>query len=116
MTRTQLADAMLKGLHTPNVVEDQIAYIHISMGICRACPLGAALIGQHDGDYLHARAIFTAFQRRNRGQDECVIFARLLDIPIPLAVEIENKHLNDMSIRQIAAWLKTSETEIKANV
>lgn len=41
MNRFELADAMIKGLHTPNVKEETMAYISISnkTGFCgHVCP------------------------------------------------------------------------------
>lgn len=111
MTRHELADAMIKGLETPNVVESDIHYIAVGSfktSPCRACALGAALIGHYDGNYRRAKQ---ALQSCGMRLDEYNSFAKLLDISLALAVEIELKHLNGMPIQQIAAWLKSSEGE-----
>jgi len=111
MTRHELANAMIKGLHTPNVREDQMAYVHVSekRPLCKACALGCALIGSLDGDTREAERIY-----RYKDQTETIktvydIFSDLLGISPELALEIEFKHLNGMPVQQIAAWLKTSE-------
>jgi hypothetical protein len=116
MNRIELADAMLRGIHAPNTIECQTAYIYVSEGVCKCCPLGATLIGLHDGDFIQARAAFTEISRRLRGQDEYLMMARLLAIPVSLAIEIEHKHLNGMPIEQIAAWLKSEEVGGSINV
>jgi hypothetical protein len=110
MTRTELADAMLRGLHTPGVEESRTSYISRGWGdnTCWACALGGAAIGYYDGDYRQAEH---ALIEVSRNQGEYDAFAELLDISPALAVEIEHKHLNGMSVEQIAAWLKTSESE-----
>ena len=118
MNRHQLADAMIKGLHTQGVKEDRkAAYVCVSpkSGFCRACALGCALIGKFDGDYMKAERIYDAENMlRPADVDFCDLFAELLGIPPALALEIEFKHLNGMTVQQIAAWLKSSEeTEAK---
>lgn len=119
MTRSELADAMLKGKDTPGVREDKMApYVAVSPRkfFCRACALGCALIGFFNGDYEKAEAYYDA-ENMQRETDESVydIFADYLKISAELALEIELKHLNGMPIQQIAAWLKTSEQEATTN-
>lgn len=123
MTRFELADAMLKGLHTPGVTENKMNYVAVSTitGSCKACALGCALIGFFDGDYIRAKEAYYKESLEDRGQRYGQWFAAyLLDISIDLALEIEHKHINDMSVQQIAVWLKTSdwpktlEQEVKA--
>lgn len=116
MNRFELADAMIRGLHTPNVQEAQMSYINVSAktGSCRACALGCALIGKYDGDYGRAEEVFDKESLENRGEGSIQgSIAHVLGIPTDLAIKIEHKHLDGMSIEQIAAWLKFEETEVK---
>lgn len=125
MTRTELADAMLKGLSNPEVRENAFRYIGINdfdnileKKPCMACAIGCALIGKHNGDYVSARDAYDATRAKEEfeWEDDLEIFARLLEIPFELAQEIEYRHLDDEPITQIAAWLKSSEMEVSANV
>jgi hypothetical protein len=113
MTRYELANAMLKGLHTPNVREDKMAYVSVSekRPLCKACALGCALIGKFDGDVIQAERIYRYKDNTETAKTAYDIFGDLLGIDPELALEIEFKHLNGMPIQQIAAWLKTSEGE-----
>ena len=115
MTRIELADAMLRGLHTQNVEESKTDYIHVFplVGICKACALGCAIIGKYGGDYVKAEDEADYLFNINPDAFEVELAAEILDIPRNLAIEIEHKHLNDMPIEQIAAWLKSEEVEVK---
>ncbi len=111
MTRTQLADAMIRGANTDGVIEDKQNYIsETSLKWCFACALGCALIGKFDGDYHKAKEALKVAARGNYAS-EYDTFGDLLGISPTLAVEIEFKHMNGMPIQQIAVWLKFSETE-----
>lgn len=118
MTRTELADAMIRGLHTPGVEESENNYIAVKslINVCLACALGCALIGNHQGNFQEAEEVFDSFCEMMGDGMDLETCAGLLEIPLKLAVEIEHKHLNGMPIEQIAAWLKTSEMEVKADV
>jgi hypothetical protein len=108
MNRSRLADAMLKGVNAPDVIESVIHYIDSSYnsGPCMACALGAALIGKYGGDYRKAEEAYDKWPG-----DSDTKLARLLDIPIALAIEVEWLHLSGKSIKEIAAWLKSSEQQ-----
>jgi hypothetical protein len=113
MTRHELADVMIKGLHTPNVREERMTYISASekRPPCKACALGCALIGKLDGNIREAERIYHYKDRTETVKTTYDIFGDLLGISPELALEIEFKHLNGMPIQQIATWLKTSEGE-----
>lgn len=119
MTRTELADAMLKGKAAESVVENTCYYIYpLEYAIdgrvskpCYACALGCALIGKYNGDFHTAEMEFEKAGGILDEVDECEIFARLLEIPGPLAAIVELKHLNGLKIEDIAKWLKASEGE-----
>lgn len=109
MNRSQLADAMLKGSKAQGVYESRDRYIATSRNgqFCRACALGCALIGKHDGDFYEAEKVYDQQFLERRSCDAVqVVLAGLLDISPALAIEIEHKHLNGMRVEQIAAWLK----------
>lgn len=108
MTRTELADAMLKGLATPGVVEEEHWYINVDSkaGLCAACALGSALIGKHDGDFVAAEK---AYYKTRREHDVIETLCELLGISEQLALEVENRHGSRWPIVQIAAWLKEGE-------
>lgn len=110
MTRYELADAMLRGLHTKGVEESRQHYVtvHDSKNICFVCAIGAALVGEFNGDFREAEIAFDNKQLAE-GMGEYDAASELLDISPALAVEIEHKHLNGMPIQQIAAWLKGGE-------
>lgn len=118
MTRHELADAMIRGKAARGVVESLHHYITPKEyggrtfpkdvppdTLCAVCALGAAVVGVY-GDYVRA---FNAFHQARKTQGEYDSFAELLNVSPALAVEIELRHLNDESIEQIAAWLKSSE-------
>lgn len=116
MNRHQLADAMIKGLKTPNVIESQTAYIAPSRRrgeggksilFCHACAMGCAVIGHYEGDVMQARE---AWKEATRHRAEYDAFADLLGVEPKLAVEVEFRHMNGQSIALIAAWLKSSES------
>jgi hypothetical protein len=110
MTRHELADAMLKGKNTPGVMESRAYYVTTGIGaLCRVCGLGAALVGKLNGDFYKAESEFEAAGGFYVDSDEPTIFADLLEIPRSLAVAVEIKHLNGLSIEDIAKWLKASE-------
>jgi hypothetical protein len=119
MTRHELADAMIRGKSAKNVVESRAYYIYsLEYALdapvskpCYACALGCALIGKHNGDFSAAEMEFERAGGIQDDVDEAAIFARLLEIPRPLADFVETQHLNGMPIQQIAAWLKSSEGE-----
>lgn len=113
MTRTELADAMLKGKNTPGVVEDRAYYVATVGRLCRVCGMGAALVGKYDGDFQKAETEFEKAGGYDKDSDEPSIFAELLEIPRPLAVVVELKHMNGLKIEGIAKWLKASEGEVK---
>lgn len=106
MNREQLADAMLKGRAAPRVVEDRKYYVTTLGKLCHVCGLGAALVGKFNGDFHKAEIEFEAAGGFNCDSDEPTIFADLLEIPRTLAVAIELKHLNGLTIEDIAKWLK----------
>lgn len=112
MSRTQLADAMLRGVKTEGVEEHREFYIHIEPlfmnrpALCMVCAMGGALVGYYDGNYKQAHA---AWREATKNQGEYDAFADLLDIDPALAIEIEHRHLNGQTIEQIAAWLKGGE-------
>jgi hypothetical protein len=106
MTRHELADAMLKGKNTPGVVEDRSYYVTTVSRLCRVCGLGAALVGKLNGDFHKAEIEFEAAGGFKWDSDEPAIFAELLEIPCELAVIVELKHLNGLSIEDLAKWLK----------
>src|SRR5262245_19462728 len=111
MNNQQLADAMIKGLHTNGVIEDKQNYIsQTSLKWCFACALGCALIGKFDGDYHKAKTALKVAAQGNYAS-EYHTFGALLNISPEFALSIEHKHLNGMPIQQIAAWLKSSEGE-----
>ncbi len=120
MNRKELAKAMRTAKNIPEVEEWDGAYIFLdgdednenAAETCWACALGFALIGYSDGDYLRAEKTFL-WARRGRTIDECVTMAELLEIPIGLAFEIEDKHLHkSMTVNEIAEWLESSEEEV----
>jgi hypothetical protein len=116
MTRHELADAMLKGKNTSGVTESKSYYVHESECLpvpkpCYACALGCALIGKLNGDFRKAEIGLAAVGLYDEDSDEPAIFAELLEIPRSLAVAVELKHLNGLSIEDIAKWLKASEGE-----
>lgn len=117
MNRTQLADAMIKGVETPGVVESRMHYITAAskQKLCKACALACALIGLFDGDFLEAERVYDE-KAMNIREDEHIfsIFAGLLKIPESLAIEVEHKHLNGKTIEEIAAWLKSTPDEKKS--
>lgn len=108
MNRIQLADAMLKGLHTKGVEESRGNYIAVQglYNACLACALGCALIGHYDGDFNKAEEIFDRHCDYTGDDMDIETCAELLDIPASLAVVIEHKHLNGLTIEDIAKWLK----------
>jgi hypothetical protein len=110
VNRKQLAEVMVKGLNTPNVQESQTSYINKpkSDSTCWACALGLALIGHYNGNYKQA---YSAWREATEHLGEYDAFASLLNIPAGLAVEIEFKHINGMTVEQIAAWLKATATD-----
>jgi hypothetical protein len=105
---------MLKGLYTPNVREDKMAYVSVSekRPICKACAIGCALIGKLDGDVREAERIYRHKDQAETSGTTYDIFGDLLGIAPELVLEIEFNHLNGMPVEQIAAWLKTSEGEV----
>ena len=109
MTRTELADAMLKGKAAPGVKENRSYYVTTVNQICHVCGLGAALVGKYNGDFHKAGSKFEQAGGFNADSDEPGIFAELLGIPRPLAVIVELKHMNGLVIEDIAKWLKSSE-------
>lgn len=117
MTRSELADAMLRGKAAESVVENVCYYIYsLEYALdgrvskpCYACALGCALIGKHNGDFHAAEMEFEKAGGILYEVDEHEIFARLLEIPRPLAAIVELKHLNGLKIEDIAKWLKSSE-------
>jgi hypothetical protein len=117
MNRQELADAMIRGKNAQGVIESTSYYVHQSeysldtsiSKPCYACALGCALIGKLNGDFHKAEIEFEAAGGFDEDSDEPAIFADLLEIPRPLAVVVELKHLNGMTVQQIAVWLKSSE-------
>lgn len=109
MTRSELADAMLKGKDTPGVVEDRSYYATTVGQLCHACALGSALIGKLNGDFHKAETEFEQAGGFNEDSDEPRIFADFLEIPRELAAIVELKHMNGLAIEDIAKWLKSSE-------
>lgn len=110
MTRTELADAMLKGARTLGVEENPDYYIEMTErdGICLACALGMAFIGLHGGDARAAVQVYNG-DRASRPGYGFNRLARLLDIPHTLASEIEHRHCDGYGVEEIAAWLKEGE-------
>lgn len=110
MNRQQLADAMLKGVNTPGVVENRRQYIATVGRLCHACAIGAAVIGKFNGDFHEAEKAFDRIVNYRDVVGEVRACATLLEISPALAIEIEHKHLNGQTIEQIAAWLKGGES------
>jgi hypothetical protein len=105
---------MIRGKSAQGVEESKGNYISVKPIIdkCFACALGCALIGKFHGDYIRAEDVYDKrFLERSREDFEHEIFADLLEVPSGLAFQVESKHINGMSIGQIAAWLKASEGE-----
>jgi hypothetical protein len=100
---------MIRGKAARGVIEDRRYYVNTMGRLCHVCGLGAVLVGKYNGDYHKAEIEFEKAGGFNGDSDEPAIFAMLLQIPRPLAIAIELKHINGMPIQQIAAWLKSSE-------
>ncbi len=117
MNRQQLADAMIRGKSAQGVIESRLYYVYsleYSLDApvskpCYACALGCALIGKLNGDFHAAEMEFERAGGIQDEADEAAIFAHLLEIPYPLAITVDLKHLNGMTVQQIAVWLKSSE-------
>ncbi len=106
MTRTELADAMLRGAKTHGVIEDRTFYLSTGSATCLACALGAALIGQYKGDFRKAEKAVEQIVNYQDANGEVIACAMLLKISPTLAVEVEHRHLNGQTIQDIAVWLK----------
>lgn len=117
MNRRELAKAMRDGIKTKGVRESQTAYITVweRRKLCLACALGCALIGKYNGDYLEAARAWRGILYRNNAPTAQGVFTDLLNVPITLVLEVEERHLSGDSIEQIASWLESpEETEVKA--
>ena len=107
MTNLELAEAMLKGLQSPDVIESVVHYIDSTSNpdFCMACALGSALIGKYDGDFRMAEDLYDNHKKQEE-IDQIDILADMLDISPFLAEEVESRHLQGKPIKEIAAWLK----------
>ncbi len=106
MTRTELADAMLRGVKTYGVIESRACYLSTDSATCLTCALGAALVGQYKGDFREAEKAFEQTVNYRDVNAEAIACATLLKISPALAVEVEHRHLNGQTIQDIAVWLK----------
>ena len=113
MTRRELAEAMIRGIETPGVLESDCDYVSKDKkkGLCRTCALGAALIGKCNGDSDEAAAMWRAAHEVRTEDGPIAAMADMLSISDSLAEEVELKHCDGETIRQIAAWLKEGENE-----
>src|SRR6266545_404441 len=102
MTRTELADAMLRGAKTHGVIEDRTFYLSTGSATCLACALGAALIGQYKGDFRKAEKAVEQIVNYQDANGEVIACAMLLKISPTLAVEVEHRHLNGQTMKDIA--------------
>jgi hypothetical protein len=105
---------MIRGLATQGVVEDSNYYLDVNKtdnsDLCFTCAMGAALIGKCRGDFKQAEEMFIKAYPKSEF-DSLGVIAELLGVDHALAISVEHKHINGMSIGQIAAWLKSSEGE-----
>ena len=110
MNKRELAEAMRVGVQTPGVEESIIHYLDSVQfpGFCKACALGAALIGKFGGDYRKAE---NAYDDLNLDWCDAVrTLAHLLDISEELAEKVEGWHLGDKPVAEIAAQLEQEES------